>query len=40
MYEELSIKIWKKIDFFQVGGVKSPSEDNIKKKVKYNEEIY
>ena len=40
MYEEGSIKMWKKIDFFQVGGVKSLSENNIKKKVKYSEEIY
>lgn len=28
------------VDFFQVGGVKSLPENNIKKKVKYNEEFY
>ena len=33
-------KYEKRLTFFRWGGVKSPSEDNIKKKVKYNEEIY
>ena len=33
--EGISIKLWKKIDFFHVGGVKSLTENNVKKKVKY-----
>ena len=34
-YERISIKLWKKIDFSMRGGMKSLSENNIKKKVKY-----
>lgn len=33
--EGISIKLWKKIDFFYVGGVEFDTENNVKKKVKY-----
>ena len=33
--ESISIKLWKKIDFFHVGGVEFATENNVKKKVKY-----
>ena len=38
--KRLQSKCEKRLTFFKWGGVKSPSENNIKKKVKYNEEIF